>query len=109
MKRKWLIALLLLVGVAAYSQNTLIPSVSNYHLTWTTINPAFSGFRDAISISSLYRSALYGSEGPSDMQLNVHSPVGGSKVAIGGVVAFGGGERPLVVVDLLQRILHTNP
>ena len=88
MKRKWLIALLLLVGVGAYSQNTLIPSVSNYHLTWTTINPAFSGFRDAISISSLYRSALYGSQGPSDMQLNVHSPVGGSKVAIGGVVAY---------------------
>jgi len=88
MKRKWLIGLLLMVVVAAYSQNTLIPSVSNYHLTWTTINPAFTGFRDAISISSLYRSALYGEVGPSDMQLNVHSPVGGSKVAIGGVVAY---------------------
>ena len=76
------------MGLAS-GQNTLIPSVSNYHLTWTTINPAFSGFRDAISISSLYRSALYGGGlGPSDMQLNVHSPVGNSKVAIGGVVAF---------------------
>ncbi len=70
------------------AQNTLVPSVSNYHLTWTTINPAFSGFRDAISVSSLYRSALYGSLGPSDMQLNVHTPVGNSKVAVGGVVAY---------------------
>ena len=74
------------VGVSA--QNTLIPSVSNYHLTWTTINPAFSGFRDAISISSLYRSPLYGGVGPQDMQLNLHSPVGNSKVALGGVVAY---------------------
>ena len=76
------------VVVTGYAQNTLVPSVSNYHLTWTTINPAFSGFRDAISISSLYRSSLYGSLGPSDMQLNVHSPIGKSKVAIGAVVAY---------------------
>lgn len=72
----------------AGAQNTLIPSVSNYHLTWTSINPAFTGFRDAFSISSLYRSALYGELGPSNMQLNVHSPVGNSKVAMGAVVAF---------------------
>ena len=70
------------------AQNTLVPSVSNYHLTWTTINPAFSGFRDAISISSLYRSAMYGALGPSNMQLNVHTPIGSSKVAVGGVVAY---------------------
>jgi type IX secretion system PorP/SprF family membrane protein len=89
MKRIWLTGLLLAGVVAGSAQNTLIPSVSNYHLTWTTINPAFSGFRDAISISSLYRSSLYGQMGgPSDAQLNVHSPVGKSKVAIGAVVAY---------------------
>lgn len=88
MKRNWLILLLLTVVVAGSAQNTLVPSVSNYHLTWTTVNPAFSGYRDAISISSLYRSALYGSLGPTNMQLNVHSPIGKSKVAIGGVVAY---------------------
>lgn len=88
MKRKLLIWILLTVLVSGTAQNTLIPSVSNYHLTWTTINPAFSGFRDAISISSLYRSSLYGELGPSDMQLNVHSPLGSSKVAIGGVVSY---------------------
>ena len=74
------------MGLSA--QSTLIPSVSNYHLTWTTINPAFTGFRDAISASALYRSALYGEVGPQDMQLNLHSPVGNSKVALGAVVAF---------------------
>ncbi len=88
MKRKWLIWFLLMAVVTGSAQNTLIPSVSNYHLTWTTINPAFSGFRDAISISSLYRSALYGQLGPTDMQLNVHSPLGNSKVAVGAVVAY---------------------
>ena len=88
MKRKLLTYLLLLAIVPLWSQNTLIPSVSNYHLTWTTINPAFTGFRDAISASSLYRSAMYGSIGPQDMQLNVHTPVGNSKVAVGGIVAY---------------------
>jgi type IX secretion system PorP/SprF family membrane protein len=88
MKRIWLIGLLLTVLACASAQNTLIPSVSNYHLTWTTINPAFSGFRDAISISSLYRSQLYGSLGPTNMQLNVHSPIGNSKVAMGAVVNY---------------------
>lgn len=88
MKKNLLISFLLFLAVTGFSQVTLVPSVSNYHLTWTTINPAFSGFRDAISISSLYRSALYGELGPTDMQLNVHSPVGNSKVALGGIVAY---------------------
>ncbi len=74
--------------VTSTAQNTLIPSVSNYHLTWSTLNPAFSGFRDAISVSSLYRSGLYGGTGPVDMQLNMHTPVGNSKVALGGIVAY---------------------
>ena len=88
MLRRLHIVLFLVAALGVSAQNTLIPSVSNYHLTWTTINPAFSGFRDAISMSSLYRSALYGDVGPQDMQLNVHSPVGNSKVALGGVVAY---------------------
>jgi type IX secretion system PorP/SprF family membrane protein len=88
MFRGWLIGILLMFVVTATAQNTLVPSVSNYHLTWTTINPAFSGFRDAISISSLYRSALYGNMGPSNMQLNLHSPIGNSKVAMGAVIAY---------------------
>lgn len=78
----------MLLAYSGFAQNTLIPAVSNYHLTWTTINPAFTGFRDAISLSSLYRSALYGEVGPRDMQLNVHTPVGNSKVALGGIVAY---------------------
>jgi type IX secretion system PorP/SprF family membrane protein len=80
--------MLLIAVVSVTAQNTLVPSVSNYHLTWTTINPAFSGFRDAISISSLYRSGLYSGIGPSNMQLNMHSPIGNSKVAMGAVVAY---------------------
>jgi type IX secretion system PorP/SprF family membrane protein len=89
MRKRLTIWILVLLPLAVGAQNTLIPSVSNYHLTWTTINPAFSGFRDAISISSLYRSPLYGGGlGPQDMQLNVHTPVGNSKVAVGGVVAY---------------------
>jgi hypothetical protein len=49
----------LLAALGVSAQSTLIPSVSNYHLTWTTINPAFAGFRDVLSASSLYRSRLY--------------------------------------------------
>ncbi len=103
MKRIGLIGLLVAVGINVSAQNTLVPSVSNYHLTWTTINPAFSGFRDAISVSSLYRSALYGALGPSDMQLNVHTPVGNSKVALGAVVAY----RTIPDVQNLYSIMST--
>ncbi len=78
----------LMAALGVSAQSTLIPSVSNYHLTWTTINPAFAGFRDVLSASSLYRSRLYGEVGPLDMQLNVHSPLGNSKVALGAVVAY---------------------
>lgn len=88
MKRKLLIYIMLTVVVSGFAQNTLIPSTSNYHLTWSAINPAYSGIRDALSASSLYRSALYGVLGPSDMQLNVHTPVGNGKVALGGVIAY---------------------
>jgi type IX secretion system PorP/SprF family membrane protein len=88
MRKVLLISILALMVLTGHSQYTLVPSVSNYHLTWTTINPAFSGFRDAISVSSIYRSKLYGEVGPQDMQLNMHTPVGNSKVAIGGIIAY---------------------
>lgn len=88
MKRNLNIWILLVMATTGLAQNTLVPSVSNYHLTWTTINPAFSGFRDAISVSSLYRSSLYGELGPRDLQLNMHTPVGNSKVALGGIIAY---------------------
>lgn len=88
MIRKLFIGVCLFAAISVSAQNTLIPSVSNYHLAWTTYNPAFSGFRDAISLSTIYRSPLYGGVGPMDMQMNVHSPVGNSKVALGAVVAY---------------------
>jgi len=88
MIKKLFIGICFFAAFGVSAQNTLIPSVSNYHLTWTTLNPAFSGFRDAISLSTLYRSGLYGGVGPQDMQVNVHSPVGNSKVALGAVVAY---------------------
>ncbi|MEZ5070529.1 MAG: PorP/SprF family type IX secretion system membrane protein [Bacteroidales bacterium] len=88
MRRLIVIGCLVLLSLGASAQRTMVPSVSNYHLTWTTLNPAFSGFRDAISLSSLYRSPLYGKVGPVDMQLNVHSPVGNSKVAVGAILSY---------------------
>ena len=88
MVRKLFIGICLFAALSVSGQNTLIPSVSNYHLAWTTFNPAFSGFRDAISLSTIYRSPLYGGVGPMDMQMNVHTPVGDSKVALGVVVAY---------------------
>ncbi len=88
MIKRLFIGICLFAALGVSAQNTLIPSVSNYHLTWTTLNPAFAGFRDAISLSTLYHSGLYGGVGPQDMQVNVHSPIGNSKVALGGVVAY---------------------
>lgn len=93
MKKGLLIGILFASVLTVSGQNTLIPSVSNYQLTWTTINPAFTGFKDAISVSSLYGSPLFGGLGPSHMQMNVHSPVGNSKVALGGVIAYSNTPR----------------
>lgn len=106
MRRKPAIYLLLMLATAVSAQNTLVPSVSNYHLTWTTINPAFAGFRDAISVSSMYRSGLYGGVGPYDMQLNLHSPVGNSKVALGGVVAFNGASPDQQLFSLMTNYAY---
>ncbi|MCP4310752.1 MAG: type IX secretion system membrane protein PorP/SprF [Bacteroidetes bacterium] len=87
MTRRILIGICLITALSVSAQNSLIPSVSNYHLAWTTYNPAFSGLRDAISLSSIYRSRLYGGVGPQDMQLNVHTPLANPKLAVGAVVA----------------------
>lgn len=88
MKRLVLIGLFFSLAMGVSAQTMLVPSVSNFHLTWSIINPAFTGFRDALSINSLYRSPMYGQVGPSNMQLNVHTPLGTSNTAVGAVVAF---------------------
>ena len=107
MYRRIYIALCLLLAVlGVQAQSTMVPSVSNYHLTWTTINPAFAGFRDVLSLSTMYRSPLYGGVGPTDMQLNGHTPVGDSKVAIGAVVAYNSSPPSTGLYSLMTNYAY---
>jgi type IX secretion system PorP/SprF family membrane protein len=49
-----------------------------------TINPAYAGSQDALSISILYRNSWVGFEGsPKTMSMSIHAPIHNEKVGIG--------------------------
>ncbi|HDR68239.1 MAG TPA: type IX secretion system membrane protein PorP/SprF [Bacteroidaceae bacterium] len=83
-------------------QYSLIPSLSNYHLTWTTFNAGFTGYRELATGSIFYRDKMYGDAGPADFQLNLHSPVFSGSEAIG--VIFSNSRTTNDNKDLLTRI-----
>ncbi|MBN1132869.1 MAG: PorP/SprF family type IX secretion system membrane protein [Bacteroidales bacterium] len=86
-------------GIGQYS---LVPSLSNYHLTWTTFNPGFTGYRELASGSLFYRNKMYGDTGPVDFQLNAHTPVFNGTEAVG--VIFSNNRITNDNKDLLTRI-----
>ncbi|WP_109299349.1 type IX secretion system membrane protein PorP/SprF [Aquimarina sp. AU474] len=58
---------------------------TQYMYNTISVNPAYAGSRDAISITGLYRNQWVGIEGaPVTQTLNIHSPIGASnKVGLG--------------------------
>lgn len=75
-------ALLIVIGNSAHAQQE--PQFTQYMYNPISINPAYAGSREALSIHGQYRTQWVGMEGaPSTANLSIHTPLTDSKVGIG--------------------------
>lgn len=73
--------LLLIMAVPLGAQD--LPDLSNYQHNWMIYNPAFSGSRDAASLSTFIRQKDFGDPGPMYQQIAGHTPLHNEKLALG--------------------------
>lgn len=82
MKKFYIITFLLFISITTYAQQ--MPQFTQYMYNTISINPAYAGNRDAISIVGLHRSQWSGMEGaPKTQTLSIHSPLRNEKVGLG--------------------------
>jgi type IX secretion system PorP/SprF family membrane protein len=92
--RKLLGILILILAVPSWAQEIPyvpdpmgaqdLPDLSNYQHNWMIYNAAFTGSRDAASISSFLRQKNMSSPGPMYQQLSGHTPLkNNEKIALG--------------------------
>lgn len=82
MKKFYSIAFILFVSLPTYAQQ--LPQFTQYMYNTISINPAYAGNRDAISVVGLHRSQWSGLEGsPQTQTLSIHSPLRNEKVGLG--------------------------
>lgn len=87
MKNKILLLLIIMsCGHNFYAQQDA--QYSQYMYNTMSVNPAYAGSRDALSITGLYRAQWVGLDGaPETQTINIHSPIGCSeKIGLGGSV-----------------------
>lgn len=84
MKKKYIVLILLMVIVESM-QAQQDAQYTQYMYNTISVNPAYAGSRDAVSISGLYRNQWVGIGGaPVTQTLNIHSPIGWKeKVGLG--------------------------
>ena len=76
------IVILLLSVPAAFSQQ--LPQFTQYMFNTISINPAYAGSRETLSVVGLHRSQWVGLEGgPETQTLSVHTPLRNDKIGIG--------------------------
>lgn len=82
MKKFYLITLLLFGALVANAQQ--LPQFTQYMFNTISINPAYAGNRDAISIIGLHRSQWVGIAGaPTTQTLSINSPLRNEKIGLG--------------------------
>lgn len=83
MKRIITIVLLVLIGsLDSFAQQ--LPQFTQYMYNTISINPAYAGSRDALSIVALNRNQWAGFDGgPQTMTMSIHSPLRNDKVGLG--------------------------
>ena len=85
MKKTYLLSIILfsISTIGIYAQQDA--QYTQYMYNTISVNPAYAGARNAISISGLYRNQWVGIDGaPVTQTLNIHSPIGSSeKVGLG--------------------------
>lgn len=79
--RKYLVILFILGAMPALAQD--LPDLSNYQHNWMIYNAAFTGSRDAGSISTFLRQKEFSGPGPMYQQLSAHTPLKNEKLALG--------------------------
>ena len=82
MKKIYPIIILLFISVCANAQQ--LPQFTQYMYNTISINPAYAGNRDAISVVGLHRSQWAGIDGaPQTQTLSIHSPLRNEKIGLG--------------------------
>ena len=77
-----IIALILLCGSTAFSQQ--LPQFTQYMFNTISINPAYAGSRETLSLVGLHRSQWIGLDGgPTTQTFSIHSPMKNEKVGLG--------------------------
>lgn len=77
-----IIAFALLCGSAAFSQQ--LPQFTQYMFNTISINPAYAGSRETLSLVGLHRSQWVGIDGgPTTQTFSIHSPMRNEKVGLG--------------------------
>lgn len=82
MKKIYPIIILLFISVGTSAQQ--LPQFTQYMYNTISINPAYAGNRDALSVVGLHRSQWAGIDGaPKTQTLSIHSPLRNEKVGLG--------------------------
>jgi type IX secretion system PorP/SprF family membrane protein len=78
----YIFAFLLFCCAFSYAQQ--LPQFSQYMFNTISINPAYAGSRETLSVVGLHRSQWVGLEGgPTTQTLSIHSPLRNEKVGLG--------------------------
>lgn len=84
MKNKTILTFAIIVFSFALSFAQQLPQFSQYMFNTISINPAYAGSRETLSVVGLHRSQWVGLEGgPSTQTLSIHSPMKNEKVGLG--------------------------
>lgn len=80
--KKHIIAIALLSCTVGFAQQ--LPQFTQYMFNTISVNPAYAGSRETLSIVGLHRSQWVGIEGaPSTQTLSIHTPLRNEKIGLG--------------------------
>ena len=83
MKRIIIILVMVVLGLE-YSNAQQLPQFTQYMYNTISVNPAYAGSRDALSIVGLNRNQWAGFDGgPQTQTLSIHSPLRNEKIGLG--------------------------
>ena len=81
-KKHYIVAIALLSCIVGLAQQ--LPQFTQYMYNTISINPAYAGSRETLSVVGLHRSQWVGFDGgPTTQTLSVHSPLNNEKVGLG--------------------------
>lgn len=83
MKNYYILIAILFASIST-TQAQQLPQFTQYMYNTVSINPAYAGSRDGLSLTALHRSQWAGIEGaPRTQTLSIHSPLSNEKVGLG--------------------------